>query len=299
MVAILLILTPKLRQKPPLWSFLIAFPPYFALRAFLGYPIDMSRLPIIVTEVSAIGITIMLTRVIGKSLDQVQQIITDLTLGDLKEGTQNFESGQGWLYREIRRARTFERPAALLIVSPLDKHLNKHCENISDYFIRDAQNRVLNQYVSARTARFLREVLRDCDVITQRDDQFVILLPETDKQNVREITSKLRKAAQEKLNMDLQIGVSTFPDEAVTFEGLLKLAEKALPENPAGITVPPSINAYPSMPHEQLVRKSTQDLPSRRPTKESLALELLSKNEVESHAKSSESMIGKRTNLEN
>ncbi len=46
-----------------------------------------------------------------------------------------------------------------------------------------------------------------------------------DRERLQEITRKLQQAAKDKLGLQLKIGMSTFPDEAVTFESMLENAE--------------------------------------------------------------------------
>ena len=90
---------------------------------------------------------------------------------------------------------------------------------------QEAQDEIINEYVSARVADLLVKELHNSDIILQRDEHFVTLLPETDRETAVKVIKRIEKAAKEKLNLDLQIGYSTFPDEAVTFETLLDNAE--------------------------------------------------------------------------
>ena len=56
----------------------------------------------------------------------------------------------------------------------------------------------------------------------------MVLLPEADRDDALEVMSRLRTAGQESLGLELEIGVATFPDEAVTFETLLQNAEEEM-----------------------------------------------------------------------
>ncbi|MCA9963675.1 MAG: diguanylate cyclase, partial [Anaerolineales bacterium] len=98
--------------------------------------------------------------------------------------------------------------------------------------IEEAQREILDAYVSARIANLLVEQLKDYDVITQRDRHFIVLLPETDNDKVSEIVDRLKRTAREQLGLEFKIGLSTFPDEAVTFERLLEQAEAKMEQTP-------------------------------------------------------------------
>ena len=102
-------------------------------------------------------------------------------------------------------------------------------------FVKDAQQEIIHQYVAARIAGMLMVELQDCDVITRRNNHFVALLPEASRESVDTLVQKLETAAQEQLGLKLKIGLSTFPDEAVTFESLLENAEAKMENKPAGV----------------------------------------------------------------
>jgi GGDEF domain-containing protein len=70
--------------------------------------------------------------------------------------------------------------------------------------------------------------LQDSDVVTMRDDHFVILLPEIEKEAASKVAEKLIKVARDDLSLTLKMGMATFPDEEVTFEGLLARAEEQM-----------------------------------------------------------------------
>lgn len=219
--AVVVISVRPLWGTPLYWSFTMALPPFFILKLLLNYPIGGSNLPITITEICAIGISIVLTGQMTRRLEELQQAVTSLTLGHLKQDTQPFEDGQGQIYREVRRARQYKRPVALLSVAATDE--SKHMQ--LNRFIEEAQREILDEYISARVANLLVEELKDYDVITQRDRHFIVLLPETDRDKVAAIVDRLKQAGRDYLNLDFQIGLSTFPDEAVTFERLLEQAE--------------------------------------------------------------------------
>ena len=178
----LVILIPWLRRTPFYKSLLLALPPFFALKVYFGYEIAGTNLPITVTEISAIGITMFLTRQVVSYLEQFHDIIGRLTIGRLEVGTHTFEEGQGHIYREIRRARVYKRPAALLAIS-----IDEESADVSlSRFVRDAQEIALK------------------------------------------VAARLQREIRGKLGLEPKFGLSTFPDEAVTFESLLSKAESAM-----------------------------------------------------------------------
>jgi hypothetical protein len=216
------------QRAPVFWTFLIALPAYFLLKVLLGYQIGGSALPITVTEVSAIGITIILARQVGSRVDELQKAVIELTIGSSRNPANVFSVDQGKIYREIRRARRYHRPAALMAVSATDESMKLTLHR----FIREAQREITRKYVSARMASFLVKELDDFDIVTERDDHFIVLLPELSRKSLPELVDNLKAALNKNLGLDTRIGVSMFPDEAVTLESLVEKAVTAMEQAP-------------------------------------------------------------------
>lgn len=131
----------------------------------------------------------------------------------------DFEIGQSQIYREIRRARRYQRSAALLSIFVGDK--SKHPrQGIS---VKVNGHNAID--VNRRLAELFVKALRDYDVVTFRDSHIIILLPETNRDSACETIRRLKSLAADELGVELNVGLATFPDEAVTFESMLEIAE--------------------------------------------------------------------------
>ena len=229
-IAVLILVLPVLYELTSTRLFLLALIPFFLLKVVLGYEIAGQNLPITITEMTAVYITLILTRLLGQDLSQIRNEIIQLTIGNFKNGVNGFSDGQAEIFREVRRARHYNRPAALLTVAASSESV----ELAMKRFIEEARNGIAKSYINARVAKLLEGQLKDSDIITKYDNYFVILLPETSREQVPTVIKRLKKSATENLELHLKIGFSTFPDEAVTFSGLLEQAEiKMLRPEPA------------------------------------------------------------------
>lgn len=225
-----IILIPALRRMAAYKLFFLALPPFFILKVYFDYEIAGTNLPITVTEISAIGVTIFLTQKAASYLEEFRGVIRRLTIGRLEEGTHTFEEGQGHIYREVRRARLYKRPAALLSIAVDSTSADVEISR----FVKEAQDEILERYIAARTANLLVKELKDSDVITKRNDHFIVLLPESDREVAEETAERLAVGIKKSLGLSCRIGFSTFPDEAVTFESLLVQAESVMNQTPLG-----------------------------------------------------------------
>ncbi|MFN8494888.1 MAG: hypothetical protein U0350_45210 [Caldilineaceae bacterium] len=232
--AVLIVLLPKLHKIPLQLLFAMALLPYLAIKYYWGFPISSgAALSITLTEISALGLTVVLSALTGRRLEELQETLTSLMIGQMSKEVQSFGTGQGLIYREVRRARRHQRPLALLAISPADTSLRVSLDEVSgkapfNRFVEDVQREIVKKYIFARIANLLIEQLEDSCIVTQREEHFVTLVPETSREDLQSIVKKLESAAEEKLGIKLRIGMATFPDEEITFEALLERAEAGM-----------------------------------------------------------------------
>jgi len=77
-------------------------------------------------------------------------------------------------------------------------------------------------------ASLLSDELRAYDLLAVRGNHLVSMLPETSSEKAEEFVTRLRAVTWEKLGRGLDIGVSSFPAQEVTLEGLIDRAESAM-----------------------------------------------------------------------
>jgi len=190
-------------------------------KSMLGYGIVGPNLPLTITESCAIIVTIVLSRQIVKSIAEFEQAATDALLIQLDRQLSPFDMGQTEIYREIRRARQFNRPLALVTLAPTEQSIQQSLNR----FIEEVQHKAVETYVHARVAEVLSNEVSHCDLIARRNNHFVMVLPETDREGAQALASRLREAVETKLGLKLQAGTACFPEQEVTFTGLLERAE--------------------------------------------------------------------------
>lgn len=129
---------------------------------------------------------------------------------------------------ELIRAARYNRPFSLLVVG-LD-----HFKQYNELNGFDEGDTVLK-----RLAVILKETVRNTDIVARYGaDQFVVVVPETDKEGAVILAERLRKEvehypfhykeSQPGGNLTISIGLSYFPTDAANPEDLILRAEKAL-----------------------------------------------------------------------
>jgi len=206
------------------WLFLISISPYFVLKVWYYQNLLGRSLPLTITEMAAIGLTIFLSRQLAYELVEMRETVTNMIINPLTKGINPFETSQNQINKEIRRARQHQQEVSLLAVRVSEPSLQLN----RNRFIRELENEIIQKYINARVGKIFVDQLHITDIVSQRGNQFVILLPQTGKEDTSKIAHRLQSNAQDMLGITIKIGAATFPEEALTFEELMESAEQKM-----------------------------------------------------------------------
>ena len=230
-MAVLAIVVPRLRQVPLGVLLVGPVPIFLVLKAWAGFRVWGTAIPLTVTEICVIALTTIMARWVSNGLSEFENAIANITIGQVGKLPQPFSMGQGEMYREVRRARHHQRPLTLMAIGVEEESI----QVALDRMVQEVQQAMMKQYVLSGVARTLCDELEDYNIIAQRNDHFFALLPEVTPGKSSDLIERLRKAVSEQVGVALQIGIASFPKDAVTFESLV---EKAVEEmDPACLIV--------------------------------------------------------------
>ena len=125
---------------------------------------------------------------------------------------------------EIRRARRYERPLALLAIA--GEHLVLEGGTARPAAASLAPPAHLG---FLWLGLFLRDTMRELDVVAYSAEHqlYVALLPETGPAQVRGAIRRIGSAAQERMQLRLRTGLAEFPNDGGTVESLFDHARAA------------------------------------------------------------------------
>jgi len=233
-LAALVTLALPILHRLPLWLVGTAGGVLFlVLKSWFGYPLGGQALAVTVTEISAILVTGLLTRQVIGAIGEFENSIVNFTIKRVGRQTKAFGVEQGEMYQEVRRARAFNRPLALMTMEP-DRI---SFEVATERMVEEVQQATMKQYVLASLAKVLEDHLGPYNVIAQDDDRFLVLLPEASKADMPRLVAQVRAQVQESMGLELRIGTATLP-EVETFDELVETAyaemkqTQAKPEEP-------------------------------------------------------------------
>ncbi|MFB0536331.1 MAG: hypothetical protein ACETWR_15250 [Anaerolineae bacterium] len=227
-MAALTILVPHLRKVALGWIMVLSIPIFLVLKAWLGYRVWGTAIPLTVTEICAIALTTTLAHWVGNGVGEFERAIARITIGQVGKLPELFSTGQAEMYREMRRARHHQRPLALMAIGIEEESI----QVVLDRMVQEAQQAMMKQYVLSDVARTLCDELEDYNIIAQRNDRFLALLPEVTSEQLTDLAGRLREAVSGQAGVTLQIGTASFPEDAVTFESLVEKAVEEMDAEP-------------------------------------------------------------------
>jgi hypothetical protein len=137
---------------------------------------------------------------------------------------------------ELRRARRFEHPLTVMVVSPHDP---------TGAAERAMRGFALRPRVEATPPLYfllgslLGNVLRETDILSAAPEvlSYVVVLAETEQAGADDAARRIREAFRGCAGVELRVGTATFPADGVTLEALFASASEAW-ESSAALETP-------------------------------------------------------------
>lgn len=167
-------------------------------------------------------ITTMLAADIRYAVDKIRQVsdTDDLT------GLYNMRAFSSILQRAFKQAVRHGHPLSIVMAD------SDNLKSVNDAHGHEAGNRLLQHLV-----RCIRDELRGSDVMARfGGDEFVLLLPETNRRGAQDMSERIRKAVEGSrfdirggdINITVSIGIASYPEDGGNLEVILDKADKAM-----------------------------------------------------------------------
>lgn len=130
------------------------------------------------------------------------------------------------LEREIRRARRYERPLSLLMLSQ-DRSANH--SGTSSAHIEGPHPSIMQQLQFGYVGALLRDTLRETDLagyLAETQD-FVALLPEASADDAARTAGRINERLADRMAVRMRAGAAAYPDGGLTLDDLLDSARRS------------------------------------------------------------------------
>ena len=176
-----------------------------------------------ITEIAFLGLMVLLSSRVADDLYNFENMISNLNLTGVSNRVMEYDKAGDSIASEFIRSRRYRTPLSVLLVK-IDKD---SIQKTKDQSIEGLFTEMLTRYTSNSLVRLLDKELRRTDLIIQQHhkNRVILLFPETDSQGANTMITRISDISNELLGVDVSCGLATFPDEAVTFDELVKRAE--------------------------------------------------------------------------
>jgi hypothetical protein len=229
-VAVLVVvelLIPHMRRQPLLILVAMPIPVYVVLKIWAHKHLWGAALPLTVTEIACIVVTTLLARWISLDLREFEDAVEHITIGPHQSPT-SFSVEHSEMYREVRRARSYQRPAAMLAIGLETESIQIALDRLT----QEAQQAMMKRYALAGISKTLCEELQDSSFIAVQNDHFLVLMPEVTPDELSGVTERLRQVVSKRVGVNLRIGAASLPRDAITFESLVNQATQNMNHKP-------------------------------------------------------------------
>ena len=190
-----------------------------------------------ITEVTLLTVVVLLAARISNVLSEFESVVDRLIFPEIGSRVTRLDEAAERITMELNKSRRHNRPLGVIIVKP-------SVESMQEWF-----SHLVKEVKLALTTRYLLNLLAAKMVaITRRSDflvedtarrRFIIVCPETDANELPELRERIKAIDDAKLaGVNMECGFASFPDGALTFEELLKEAERQLENGQSTADVP-------------------------------------------------------------
>lgn len=186
-----------------------------------------SSLVMVVSYMSLMGVLIQSLAALAAEYAVAESQLRDLVVTDPMTGLPNYRRLVEVLTEEITRANRTDTTFAVVF-----------CDMDGLKQINDELGHLIGSRAVCRFADTLKACVRDTDTAARYGgDEFVAVLPETPASGAIVIGERIRKAIEEHVFLASQglmarisasIGIASYPDHALTPEGLIQKADQAM-----------------------------------------------------------------------
>jgi hypothetical protein len=176
-----------------------------------------------ITELAMLSLLILASNRVAVDMYDIEDTIANVTLEDVSDRVSRLDQAEDEIAKEFARSRRYDSPIGVMVVKV-------HSENVEFKLQRTAEEimqGMLKKYATNKLVRLLDRELRRTDLVLEKpkDDQVVLVLPETSTSGIDILADRIRATVKDQLGLSISTGFASFPDEALTFDDLLNQAE--------------------------------------------------------------------------
>lgn len=179
-----------------------------------------------ITELSLLLISIWLAHKLTQSVNDFEDAVENVTFADTSTRVRQLAEANEEIKTEMFRSRHNHHPLSVIVIEPEASSIRSSRNRL----LQEAQGNMIRNYITNHLAMILSRQLRRSDlVLAQRDRNRVVLVcPDTNQTDSSVLIDYITEVVTKQLGLSVACGTASFPQEALTFEDLIRRAELAI-----------------------------------------------------------------------
>ncbi len=176
-----------------------------------------------ITELSLLSIIVVLAHQLARNLSEFEEAVENMTLATVGRQLRELDEAAEDIQTELIRSRRHHHPLSVIIVEPEAGSVQAAVHRS----VLEVQRAMMSRYVVVSLGRAISGELRRTDTILQQSgrDRFIVFCPETSAPDALVMINRIKTVAEEKIGVRVACGIGAFPEDALTFEELVRQAE--------------------------------------------------------------------------
>jgi hypothetical protein len=199
-----------------------------------------------VIELLLLEASVLLVRELGEGIDDLERTIEEYSFVIFPARVIDLKDAGEPIKLELTRSRRHNRPLTV-VVAECNEDIT---QNLRGEGSGNIQFDLTGRFVLARLAQVIDEQARQTDLIMldNKSGHFVLLCSDTDLDSSTVLVRRIEEIVKEKLNLQTHWGAAAFPNDGLTFEDLLRVANVRLVDSTRGKPYVTSLLADASEP---------------------------------------------------
>ena len=161
---------------------------------------------------------------VGQQLTLIAGLLEGLASSAYPNRSLDVREAADRISAELTRSRRYQHPLSVIVLRLGENKNSKTAEHFPGI-----QEDLLRRFALARVSQAISDRARETDLILRdHTGRFILLCPETNSLNSGIFAERVERAVREQIGVDVIWGAASFPDQALTFEELLELAEERI-----------------------------------------------------------------------
>lgn len=247
-VTIVILLMPTFARNRITLTIAFTLGLYFICKLFLFNDrplIEGFYIYVTITEIAFLSFIALTAQRLSQHLVKFQEGLEVMTLALGGKHLQTVTKAASDIRRELTRSRHYHRPLSVIVVEPNHQSFEYSLPHV----IKEMQRATVNRFARVRLAQAMEQHLRLMDLVLEEEggsNRFIILCPEADKEGSEVIIERI-KAVMDQVKIPVECSRATFPEDALTFEGLVNQARAKLhPQEIRDSEVLQELDVYPA-----------------------------------------------------